>query len=866
MTNSSVIVILAGSVFAASSMAQTSECSLRGADTLISTGVTYKKCLDLSALDTKTVVIPANVKRIDNTGFALCESSESQGGNADIVYVMDQSGSMGIKYVWVSPDQKDTLFLQDIGGSCNIQGSDIGAFGSMTIPNDAGVRTIPKINPAKTPTNCTSTSGDPYTQRGIAFKGAIDFQALRAPNSSAGFIAFTGSIVGQVQPLKLNSTSNISKVKAGINPNANGSTNYAAPLDLSKRWLLNTTFTSNTTKAVIFLSDGRPTEDTAGIAKVLSATYPAQPGTMPPVYGIFMGQPTVDTTRLADLSRQTGGKFFLIPPSRPDSLRAVVEGILNVILRQYRPSATIVTNNSTVPPGIATAGANSFTRQDDGSWLINFDQIVKLNPVASNQINLKTELVDQTGATKPREINFTLSTTGPDEANNRNLPGTQFSVVCKDLPPAINPVKVAYIKDTDGDGAADMVFFVFTRPLAALPASIDAIYWNDFTEALRNTGPPKLSFLTASGNTVVVADLTASPFPVGRTSIPAGGAPIGVLPAGGVFGGQRPAIDDSIGPIIMTAEVHPFDISKIQPGGDLNLDTITITTSEPIRSTQAWNTVLLWSKSVNGKCDDYSHAMVIKTNGQPTVDASMSKVTLTIPTNTGEATPAKGDCVYLNVDGTYTDLHFNVPPINGHILDGNPRKKQVELFRGYPPVVGITADKAGFVVINNDPRKGDRNDFSSKDSTTGIYVTTWIPPFGFTSGLPFNPDIPLRPDAPSIGSDPKGLEALPKDLSTVQVVTTGKYIANIAIFDNNGGFVRKFNQAFGYHGEMNNRTRIASRGQVSYLVWDLRDFRGQKAGQGVYIWKVLFTFENQKQEVQYTKTGLLRRPLWSMTP
>ena len=46
------------------------------------------------------------------------------------------------------------------------------------------------------------------------------------------------------------------------------------------------------------------------------------------------------------------------------------------------------------------------------------------------------------------------------------------------------------------------------------------------------------------------------------------------------------------------------------------------------------------------------------------------------------------------------------------------------------------------------------------------------------------------------------------------------------------------------------------------LVWDLKDDHGRKAGQGVYIWKVLFTFDSGKQEVQYTRTGVMRRFGW----
>ena len=845
----------------------TSECGLRGADTVVNTGVTYKKCLDLTGLDNKTVTIPANVTRIDNTGFALCESSETEGGAADIVYVMDQSGSMGINYAWISPDLKDTVYIESLSGCANLRSADATGFGTLTIPNDATVRTIPKLNPAKLPTGC-ATSGDPFTQRGISFKSSIDYQAQRAPNSTAGSIAFASSVVGSVRPVRLNTVANINRVKANMAPQLVGGTNYKAPLDTAKKWLLNPTLSANPTKAVIFLSDGRPTgNDSLGFLPVLEATYPVTPGIMPPVYGIFMGQPTADTLRLADISRRTGGQFFLIPPSRPDSLRSVVEHILNVILRQYKPSSTIITNNSTAPASVATAGPGSFIRQDDGSWLINFDKNVPLKTGQGNTIRLQTDLVDQVGAVKTRTINFTLNTVGPDESTNKNLPGTQFAVVCQDLPPAINPVKVAYIKDTDGDGAGDLVVFVFTRPLAALPPGIDAIYWNEFGEAFRNKAPPKLEFLVASNQTVVVADLSASPFPVGRTSIPPGGAPIGILPAGGVFGAQRPPIQDSIGPILVAAVIKPFDNSKVQPGSDLNLDTIVITASEAIRTNTSWAGVLLWSKSVNGKCEDYTHALAVKPSGQPTSDASGTTVTLVVPTTTGNPTPVLGDCVYLNVDGNYTDVKFNLPPVNGRPLTGNPPPRQIELFRGYPPVVGISADRPGFLVINNDPRKGDgRIDYSVIDSVTGKYATTWIAPVGFVPGKPFVPPLPGKVETPSVGTEPTDITTLPDNISTVQVVSTSKYIADVAIFDNNGNFVRKFKQAFGYWGEMANRNRIASKGQVSYLVWDMRDHRGQKAGQGVFVWKVNFTFENHKQEVQYTRTGVMRRTAWMMKP
>ena len=137
----------------------TAECRLRGADTTLVTGVTIKKCLDLDALNGKSIEIPSNVTRIDNTGFSLCESSEQSGGQADIVYVMDQSGSMGISYVWISPGPQG-YGLPGIGRRLRPTSTPmLTGFGTITLPNDAGVRQVPRLNPAKPPTGCTSFAG-----------------------------------------------------------------------------------------------------------------------------------------------------------------------------------------------------------------------------------------------------------------------------------------------------------------------------------------------------------------------------------------------------------------------------------------------------------------------------------------------------------------------------------------------------------------------------------------------------------------------------------------------------------------------------------------------------------------------------------
>src|SRR4051812_45355438 len=112
---------------AVSAGAQTKRCDLVGRDTTVTGNPTgFKRCLDLSSLDGKTVNVPMNVTRIDNDGLSLCKASVQSGGNADIVYVYDNSGSMagytstssakGNRRAWVGNGGADTLFYYDDAG------------------------------------------------------------------------------------------------------------------------------------------------------------------------------------------------------------------------------------------------------------------------------------------------------------------------------------------------------------------------------------------------------------------------------------------------------------------------------------------------------------------------------------------------------------------------------------------------------------------------------------------------------------------------------------------------------------------------------------------------------------------------------
>jgi hypothetical protein len=166
----------------------------------------------------------------------------------------------------------------------------------------------------------------------------------------------------------------------------------------------------------------------------------------------------------------------------------------------------------------------------------------------------------------------------------------------------------------------------------------------------------------------------------------------------------------------------------------------------------------------------------------------------------------------------------------------------------------------GFVVVNNDPQSDLGSEYSKK--TVSGFQTYWVPPADFPKsyqeGDIYYPVIPAINQDNKPGVDQGARVPMPSGISTVQVISTSEYIADVAIYDNLGNFVKSFKQSFGYLGELNNQERAAKRGLVSYLVWDMKNAKGQKAGQGVYVWKVVFRFKSGKQEIQYTRTGLMR--------
>lgn len=420
-----------------------------------------------------------------------------------------------------------------------------------------------------------------------------------------------------------------------------------------------------------------------------------------------------------------------------------------------------------------------------------------------------------------------------------------------------------YVRDRDGDGRAETVALVFSRKLTRMPASLDSLYWNEEKSANRRIAPGgKLSF--SADSLTLSADLADNPFAKFLTGIPDGAVPVAVLPGGGYFGSIRVPLSDSVGPVPFKAVKHPSNLATYAVGNERRFepDTLVITVSEPIRTLQTWNGAFRFGKAQN--CEDANaifSSIPIPTFRQPIGNALRTEFTLLVDNAPGSHIPLKGDCIFLDRTGMVTDLGSNAAGRLGVLLEGGDPIQVIRAVSGYPPVAGLDPRSSTYIVANGGNASDDRS-MQVMGADKGLDIL-WIPPVDFPSGWTvggnYRPMVDVGINDPLVEKDEaQGLKTLPAGISVVQVVTSGRYIAHISLFDNHGRFVKSWNQKFGFDGELRNTYRITNQGVRSFLVWDTRDSRGGRAGNGAYVWKVIFELEGNKQEVRYIRTGLVR--------
>lgn len=484
-------------------------------------------CLDLLAMEGGGGVETAgNTTRIERDGIVLCKSAFRRvtPAEADIVFIYDNSGSMWPTHAFVDPIRRDTsFFFSAAPGYSGCFSSDTA--GTLTYATRAGARTLPLL---KSAAGCRDHAGDPYSARGAVIAAAIDYMARTSPSSSAGTVAFSTRTAWEQPPVLLFDPSRAALVKSAIRMEVAGGTAYGPPLFLAKKWLRDPTVARTARQAIVFISDGAPS-DTAGPGAYLSLVD----GDMPPIFSIFLGRPEVsDTAKLLDLSRRTGGSFHRVDPGDVAGIDAVMQGIVRSLLVTTLPKSIVVSNQGLSPP--QASFSVGLRRNPDSSVTVFLDSVLALRR-GENEIRFRIVLSD----TAVREHALRVRADGPE------APASQGSLRCFDQPALslLNPTGYA-------DTAYPMLERTYQGKLTRFGADLDRLTLAAGSEpagAVPGTG--------AAGDAeafVLRLDQAAHGHPVYRDPICVKGGVESAHPGNGILEGPRKGA-------LILSWVHPRD-------------------------------------------------------------------------------------------------------------------------------------------------------------------------------------------------------------------------------------------------------------------------------------------------------------------
>ncbi|MDB5048480.1 MAG: von Willebrand factor type domain [Fibrobacteres bacterium] len=372
----------------------------------------YAKCVDFAALNGKTMDLPKNVTRISADGLSFCQPATptTGAGNADIVFVYDNSGSMTADAIYINPATNDSSFHY-IDQSRGCLNDIVTPHQDVTYPGKEGPWTVLAMSGEA---GCTGNiAGDPYNARGFVIKAGIDFLASSSPTSTAGAISFNSQIEYPQPPLQMNVAGNVATVKNSIKLDTSGGTIYRLPLQQAKTWLNDANLIKTQKQAIIFISDGAPNDN--NYLDLVDSR-------MPPIYSIFLSKDvTPDTANLKELSDRTGGTFSRVNPNDPGAMEALLKSIIKTITANTLPKAATITNKSLAPP--QTSKSTGVVSNPDGSAGMMLDSIIALK-LGANQIEIQLTREDNSNVT----YSFTMNVAGGE------ISSSSGNYSCWDMP------------------------------------------------------------------------------------------------------------------------------------------------------------------------------------------------------------------------------------------------------------------------------------------------------------------------------------------------------------------------------------------------------------------------------------------------
>ena len=263
-------------------------------------------------------------------------------------------------------------------------------------------------------------------------------------------------------------------------------------------------------------------------------------------------------------------------------------------------------------------------------------------------------------------------------------------------------------------------------------------------------------------------------------------------------------LTDRVGAVPIKATKIPGEIGLkeyMNPESHLPPDTLVILMSEPIKNVgneKGWENLFRYSES----CSDTA-SLPLHLKEPPTIRDNGQLWTIIL----NDYSVKEGFCLSTAPEATYKDL------------------------------AGNTLGRGGVKIEGED----------------GLFYLTEVKPLQAISGIG---------EAPQwISPKTSAWEILPDSLSAISVRAMMPYTAEVYIFDGISTYVTDFKQKFGYNGEMDdpNRSNPGELAKLGFLYWDERSDKGRKVGNGIYIWKIFFQFEDGHKEIRIIKTGVYRR-------
>ena len=360
----------------------------------------------------------------------------------------------------------------------------------------------------------------------------------------------------------------------------------------------------------------------------------------------------------------------------------------------------------------------------------------------------------------------------------------------------------AEMYDKDLDGRADFVRVHFKEERRDNITSVDSVFWNSNRGEWRYVPADAIKQNRTDGKWF--EGYINKPYRYGLTKADSAHPPF--LSFTTVYSEELENVKllDRVGAVPAKVSKFPGRVGLkefMNPDAEIPPDTLIVRMSEPVKNVgeeSAWERLFRYSASCK---DTASQPVLLK--AAPIVRENGQVWTLILDGYSVKT----GSCLFTDPSATYIDLAGNGPGRGGIEIDGRDGSFYLGAVVPVQPVSGI----------------GE--------------TPQWIAPGG---------------------SD---WESLPDSLSAISVKATKPYTAEVYIFDGIGTYVSDFRLKFGYDGEMDQsvRGKPGELFRLSFLHWNQRSEKGRRAGTGIYIWKILFTFDDGHKETRIVKTGIYRR-------